>query len=36
VAQDNFIQGGNNRIILATDGDFNIGASSDGEMTQID
>ncbi|MCB0380191.1 MAG: von Willebrand factor type A domain-containing protein, partial [Flavobacteriales bacterium] len=35
VAQDNFIKGGNNRIILATDGDFNIGASSDGEMTRL-
>jgi Ca-activated chloride channel family protein len=35
VAQENFIKGGNNRIILATDGDFNIGASSDGEMTQL-
>ncbi|MCF7931219.1 MAG: von Willebrand factor type A domain-containing protein [Acholeplasmataceae bacterium] len=28
VAEDNFIDGGNNRIILATDGDFNIGTSS--------
>lgn len=35
VAQENFIKGGNNRIILATDGDFNIGASSDGEMTRL-
>lgn len=35
IAQENFIQGGNNRIILATDGDFNIGASSDGEMTKL-
>ncbi len=35
IAQDNFIKGGNNRIILATDGDFNIGASSDGEMTKL-
>ncbi|KAB2859328.1 MAG: DUF3520 domain-containing protein [Flavobacteriales bacterium] len=35
VAQENFIKNGNNRIILATDGDFNIGASSDGEMTKL-
>lgn len=35
IAQENFIQGGNNRIILATDGDFNIGGSSDGEMTKL-
>lgn len=35
VAQDNFVKGGNNRIIIATDGDFNIGASSDGEMTRL-
>ena len=35
VAQENFIKGGNNRIILATDGDFNIGASSDAEMVRL-
>ena len=35
VAKDNFISNGNNRVILATDGDFNIGASSDGEMTRL-
>ena len=34
-ARDNFIKGGNNRIILATDGDFNIGASSDAEMVRL-
>lgn len=28
VAQENFIKGGNNRVILATDGDFNVGISS--------
>ncbi len=26
---------GNNRVILATDGDFNVGTSSDGELTQL-
>jgi len=35
IAVDNFIEGGNNRVILATDGDFNIGASSDGEMERL-
>ncbi len=35
VAMENFIKEGNNRVILATDGDFNIGASSDGEMTRL-
>ena len=28
VAKENFIKGGNNRVILATDGDFNVGVSS--------
>jgi Ca-activated chloride channel family protein len=31
----NFIPGGNNRVILATDGDFNVGVSSDGEMVRL-
>jgi Ca-activated chloride channel family protein len=35
VAAENHIQGGNNRVILATDGDFNIGVSSDSEMTRL-
>ena len=35
VAQENFIKGGNNRIILATDGDFNVGASSDRAMEDL-
>jgi Ca-activated chloride channel homolog len=35
VAKQNFIDGGNNRVILATDGDFNVGASSDGELEQL-
>jgi Ca-activated chloride channel family protein len=35
VAQDHFIEGGNNRIILATDGDFNVGASSNAEMERL-
>ncbi|MBA3682358.1 MAG: von Willebrand factor type A domain-containing protein [Bacteroidetes bacterium] len=34
-AKENFLKSGNNRIILATDGDFNVGASSDGELVRI-
>ncbi|MCP1386004.1 vWA domain-containing protein [Runella salmonicolor] len=35
IAQDNFIKGGNNRVILASDGDFNVGVSSEGELQQM-
>ncbi|GAB4415872.1 MAG: VWA domain-containing protein [Bacteroidia bacterium] len=35
VAQQHFITGGNNRVILATDGDFNVGPSSDGELVRM-
>jgi Ca-activated chloride channel homolog len=35
IAQENFIKGGNNRVILATDGDFNVGASSDRAMGDL-
>lgn len=35
LARENFIEGGNNRIILATDGDFNVGPSSDGELVRL-
>lgn len=35
IAQENFIKGGNNRVILATDGDFNVGASSDRAMEEL-
>lgn len=34
-AKENFIKGGNNRIILATDGDFNVGISSDDELVSL-
>ncbi|WP_321295843.1 von Willebrand factor type A domain-containing protein [Marinifilum fragile] len=34
-ARENFIDGGNNRIILATDGDFNVGISSNAEMERL-
>jgi Ca-activated chloride channel family protein len=35
VAQDSFLEEGNNRVILATDGDFNVGESSDGAMVRL-
>ncbi len=35
IAEKNLIEGGNNRVILATDGDFNVGQSSDSELVQI-
>ena len=34
-AREHFVDGGNNRVVLATDGDFNVGASSDGEMVRL-
>jgi len=34
-AEAGFIKGGNNRIILATDGDFNVGVSSNAEMERL-
>jgi len=35
IAGENFIREGNNRIILATDGDFNVGISSTSELTRF-
>ena len=35
VAENNFMKGGNNRIILATDGDFNVGESSNGGIERL-
>jgi Ca-activated chloride channel homolog len=35
LAEENFIKGGNNRVILATDGDFNVGTSSDNDMQTL-
>ncbi len=34
-AREHFEHGGNNRVILATDGDFNVGASSDAAMERL-
>ncbi|WP_417800807.1 YfbK domain-containing protein [Tenacibaculum sp.] len=35
LAKENYIQDGNNRVILATDGDFNVGASSNVAMEEL-
>lgn len=35
IAQENFIKEGNNRIILATDGDFNVGPSSSAALVKM-
>jgi Ca-activated chloride channel family protein len=35
VAQDQFVRGGINRVILATDGDFNVGVTSEGQLTRL-
>jgi len=35
VAQENFIAGGNNRVILATDGDFNVGVTSQDALLKM-
>jgi Ca-activated chloride channel family protein len=35
VAQTHFIKGGNNRVILATDGDFNVGLKTEDELDEL-
>jgi Ca-activated chloride channel family protein len=35
IAKENFVRGGNNRVILATDGDFNVGESSNASMERL-
>jgi len=35
VAKENFRKEGNNRVILATDGDFNVGVSSNSELVDL-
>ncbi|MCI0379071.1 MAG: VWA domain-containing protein [Gemmataceae bacterium] len=35
LAQDSFIPGGANRVILGTDGDFNVGVTSQGELVRL-
>ena len=34
-ALEHFIKEGNNRVILATDGDFNVGVHSDGDLAKL-
>jgi len=35
IAKEALITDGNNRVLLATDGDFNVGVSSEGELTKL-
>lgn len=35
LAMENYIEGGNNRVILATDGDLNVGTTSESELTKL-
>jgi len=35
LARNQFIKGGNNRIILATDGDFNVGQTTEKELDEM-
>jgi len=35
IAEQNFVEGGNNRVILASDGDFNVGPSSQEELIEL-
>ena len=35
IAKENFITGGNNRVILATDGDFNVGVTNQGDLVRL-
>jgi len=35
VARQQFVKGGINRVILATDGDFNVGVTNQGDLTRL-
>src|SRR6185295_918884 len=35
LAEDAFLQGGVNRVVLATDGDFNVGVTSESELVDL-
>ncbi|MDT7604692.1 MAG: Ca-activated chloride channel [Acidobacteriota bacterium] len=35
IAKENFIRGGVNRVVLATDGDFNVGVTSEGDLVRL-
>jgi len=35
IAKANFVEGGANRVVLCTDGDFNVGVTNQGELTRL-
>lgn len=35
LAKEQYVEGGNNRVVLATDGDFNVGSSSNASMERL-
>jgi Ca-activated chloride channel family protein len=35
IAKDNFVRGGVNRVILATDGDFNVGVTNQSDLVDL-
>lgn len=35
IAQDSFIENGVNRVVLATDGDFNVGVTNQGDLVRL-
>jgi Ca-activated chloride channel homolog len=35
VAEENFVRGGTNRVVLASDGDFNVGVTSEDELVRL-
>jgi Ca-activated chloride channel family protein len=35
IAEENFIKGGTNRVILCTDGDFNVGVTNTGDLQRL-
>lgn len=35
LAEENFLPNGNNRVIMASDGDFNVGLSSDAQLERL-
>ena len=35
LAQESFVEGGNNRVLLLTDGDFNLGQTDDSELVDL-
>jgi Ca-activated chloride channel homolog len=35
LANENFVKGGNNRVIMASDGDFNVGVSSEDDLKRL-